>query len=101
MAPSWHAAPPFLSLLCSYLYARISHDFGRFNVRMQGQNVTVVSSGINAQSAALCVMEILQCASHIKDLIYSGTAGFSPAVGALPRPAAAAWLFRFLTALHS
>lgn len=49
---------------------------------IMGQNVTVVSSGINPQSSALCTMELLSCASHIKDFIYTGTAGFSPAVSA-------------------
>lgn len=47
---------------------------------MLGQNVTVVSSGINAQNAAMCTLELLNCASHIKDFIYTGTSGFSPAV---------------------
>lgn len=45
-----------------------------------GSNVTVVSSGINAQSAAMCTIELLSCASHIKDFIYTGTSGFSAAV---------------------
>ena len=48
-----------------------------------GQRVTVISSGINAQSAALCTLEVLSCATHIKEFIYQGTAGFSPAVSLL------------------
>jgi len=65
---------------------------------MMGQNVTVVSSGINAQNAALCTMELLNCASHIKDFIYAGTAGFSSAVSA---PSAACDLHhRVLTSRH-
>jgi hypothetical protein len=47
---------------------------------MLGQNVTVVSSGINPQSSAMCTLELLNCASHIKDFIYAGTSGFSAAV---------------------
>lgn len=53
---------------------------------MMGQNVTVVSSGINAQNSALCTMELLNCASHIKDFIYAGTAGFSAALGGVINP---------------
>jgi len=51
---------------------------------MLGQNVTVVSSGIDAQNSAMCTMELLSCASHIKDFIYAGTSGFSPAVSVPP-----------------
>lgn len=47
---------------------------------IMGQNVTVISSGINAQSSALCTLEVLSCASHIKDFIFQGTSGFSAAV---------------------
>lgn len=57
----------------------VSREYGK----ILGQNVTVVSSGINAQNAALCTMELLSCASHIKDFIYTGTSGFSPAVSSL------------------
>ena len=58
----------------------VNRAFGK----IMGQNVTVISSGINAQSSALCTLEVLSCASHIKDFIYTGTAGFSPAVSFLP-----------------
>ena len=54
----------------------VSRAYGK----IMGQNVTVVSSGINAQSSALCTLELLSCASHIKDFIYTGTSGFSAAV---------------------
>ena len=48
---------------------------------IMGQNITVVSSGIGPQNSALCTFELLQCASHIKDFIFSGTSGFSAQVG--------------------
>lgn len=50
---------------------------------IMGQNVTVISSGINAQASAICTQEVLQCAGLIKEMIFSGTAGFSPAVRAV------------------
>lgn len=53
---------------------------------IMGQNVTVISSGINAQSSALCTLEVLSCASHIKDFIFQGTSGFSAAVGGVVNP---------------
>lgn len=58
----------------------------RAHGKIMGQNVTVVSSGINAQNAAMCVMEILSCATHVKEIIYSGTSGFSPALGGIVNP---------------
>lgn len=40
-----------------------------------GQPVVVVTSGIGGTSAALCTMELLQCAGNIKEFVYMGTSG--------------------------
>ena len=90
-----HVHPPFIHTFAEFV-KEVSHDINAQNAtelapgqsicqnraygKIMGQNVTVISSGINAQSSALCTLEVLSCASHIKDFIYQGTSGFSAAV---------------------
>lgn len=31
--------------------------------------------------AVMCVMQVLQCASRVKEILYSGTSGWTPQVG--------------------
>ena len=54
-------------------------------VRLLGQDAAVITSGIGPVAAGLCVQELLQCASVVKDMIYVGTSGWSPQRGGVLR----------------
>ena len=43
---------------------------------IMGENIVVAGTGIGMVNAALCTMDILSCGDYIKELIWSGTAGF-------------------------
>eukprot|EP00775_Hariotina_reticulata_P011305 gene11305-11455_t len=50
--------------------------------RMMRQDVAVALTGIGPMTAALCVSDILnRCGSQIRDVFFSGTAGYSPQLG--------------------
>ncbi|KAF6259950.1 hypothetical protein COO60DRAFT_1700592 [Scenedesmus sp. NREL 46B-D3] len=50
--------------------------------RMMRQNVAVIVTGIGPTAAALCVYDVMrQCGGLIRDVFYSGTAGWSPQLG--------------------
>ncbi|DBA88459.1 TPA: hypothetical protein ACH3X2_004945 [Trebouxia sp. C0005] len=46
-----------------------------------GNQVMVVATGIGPTTAALCTLELLQCSEDIKEIIWMGTAGYSPQQG--------------------
>ena len=45
-----------------------------------GQPVALVATGIGEVNAGICTTEVLQCGPFIKDVIYSGTSGYSAQV---------------------
>lgn len=50
--------------------------------RMMRQNIAVIVTGIGPLAAALCVFDVMnKCGPNIKDVFYSGTAGWSPQLG--------------------
>ncbi|KAK9866626.1 hypothetical protein WJX84_004816 [Apatococcus fuscideae] len=51
-----------------------------------GQPVALIATGIGEVKAAICTSEVLQCGDYINDIIFSGTAGFTPQVGGAVDP---------------
>lgn len=42
-----------------------------------GQPVALIATGIGEVNAGICTIDVLRCGSNIKEVIFSGTAGFS------------------------
>lgn len=57
----------------------LSRSYGK----LAGVNVVLAATGIGPTAAAICLSEILLCAHQVKEILYSGTAGWTPQVGGL------------------
>ena len=52
--------------------------------KIMGQPVAVVTTGIGPMASALCVYDIMEaCGSTVKEIIYSGTSGWTPQLGGI------------------
>ncbi|KAK9835667.1 hypothetical protein WJX74_005379 [Apatococcus lobatus] len=51
-----------------------------------GQQVALIATGIGPVNAGICTTHLLRCGSFIKEVIFSGTAGFSAQVGGAVDP---------------
>ncbi|GAQ84464.1 hypothetical protein KFL_001900070 [Klebsormidium nitens] len=49
----------------------------KFTGTIMGQQILLVTTGIGPGQASICTQEILQCASHVREIVYSGTSGWS------------------------
>ncbi|KAI9008471.1 hypothetical protein DFJ74DRAFT_357913 [Hyaloraphidium curvatum] len=51
-----------------------------------GQRVAQIVTGEGPSTAQMCIFQVLSCSSVIKEIMFFGTAGFSPRVGGLLNP---------------
>uniref|UniRef100_A0A7S0RA27 Nucleoside phosphorylase domain-containing protein n=1 Tax=Chlamydomonas leiostraca TaxID=1034604 RepID=A0A7S0RA27_9CHLO len=60
---------------------------GHFSGVLMGQPVLVVTTGIGPPAAGLCTLEVVSaCGPWIKEIVYFGTSGWSPARGGILNP---------------
>ncbi len=45
-------------------------------------DVVLAATGIGPGAAAICGLELLLCSANIREILFSGTSGFTPQVGA-------------------
>ena len=50
--------------------------------KIAGVDVVLAATGIGPGAAAICGFELLLCAANIREILFSGTSGFTPQVGA-------------------